>query len=367
MQESSQHQQPQQHSRESKPVRGFWERLAREHVAHGEKLIALAPMADVTDTAFREMIATHSRMGEEGGGPHIMWTEFVSANGLASKGRDALVRDLEYTEKERPLVAQLFTNDPKTMYEAAKLCRELGFDGIDINMGCPDKTIEKQGAGSKLITTPRIAQSVVKAAQEGAGDIPVSVKTRLGFNKIEYKEWLPYILDMDVPALTVHLRTRKELSLVPAHWELAREVAKFVREYKGDALSGGPVLLANGDVKSVTHGKALAEESGFDGVMIGRAVFGTPWFFDEEAFNKGKTVEERLRISLEHVRLFEKKLGDIKSFAIMKKHYKAYAHGFDGAKELRLALMEAKTGNEIEEVVTHFLRTAPDEVKNFVV
>lgn len=342
--------------KDSNPPFGFWQNIIDEKIALGETLTVLAPMADVTDTAFREMIAKHSRMGKPCGGPDVMWTEFVSANGLTSAGREVLQRDLEYTEKERPIVAQLFTSDPDTMFKASVLCRELGFDGIDINMGCPDKTIEKQGAGSKMMTTPRKAQAVIKAAQEGAEHIPVSVKTRLGFNKIEYQEWLPYVLEMKVPALTIHLRTRKEMSLVPAHWELAGEVSDFVRSVSGNSLSGGPVLIGNGDVKSVREGKMLAEKSGFDGAMIGRGVFGTPWFFDEEAFEKGKSTEEKLLISLEHVKLFEKKLGDIKSFSIMKKHYKAYCNGFDGAKELRMKIMEAKDSVEMEKVIKEFLK-----------
>lgn len=335
-------------------MRGFWQRLVDEKVRKGEIISALAPMADVTDTAFREIMSKYSRTGELGGGPDIMWTEFVAADGLASPGREVLKRDLEYTEKERPLVAQLFTSDPTSMKIAVTLCRELGFDGVDINMGCPVDVIGKQGAGAKLITTPLLAQEVVRAAQEVAGDMPVSVKTRIGYNKIEYKEWLPYLLDMNIPALTLHLRTRKEMSAVPAHWELGKEIADFVREYAGRPEEGGPILLGNGDIKSMKEGKVFALQAGFDGFMVGRGVFGCPWFFDEEAFEQGKSKEEKLRISLEHVRLFEKKLGDIKSFAIMKKHYKAYCNGFDGAKELRMKLMECKDGDEIEKTINEF-------------
>jgi nifR3 family TIM-barrel protein len=340
----------------SLPPRGFWEKLYTEKVAKGEMLSALAPMADVTDTAFREMMAKYSRTGEEGGGPDIMWTEFVAADGLASPGREVLKRDLEYIEKERPIVAQLFTSNPDTMRVAVTLCRELGFDGVDINMGCPVDVIGKQGAGAKLITMPELAKEIVRAAQEVAGDMPVSVKTRIGYNKIEYRDWLPHLLDLKIPALTLHLRTKKEMSAVPAHWELGKEIADFVREYAGSVEEGGPILLGNGDIKSVKEGKRLSVEAGFDGFMVGRGVFGCPWFFDEKAFEKGKTPEEKLRISLQHVRLFEKKLGDIKSFAIMKKHYKAYCNGFDGAKELRVKLMECKDGDEIEKTIEEYLK-----------
>lgn len=333
------------------PVRGFWQNIIDEKINKGETISVVAPMADVTDIAFRTMIAKYSKPY----GPDVMWTEFVSANGLCSPGREVLKRDLEFGDIERPIVAQLFTAEPDTMREAAKLCRELGFDGIDINMGCPDKSIEKQGAGAAHIKDWRNAQKVIRAAQEGAGDIPVSVKTRIGFNKIEFTEWLPKILECNIPVLTVHLRTRKEMSKVPAHWDLMPEVVKLVRDITGEIAEGGTLLIGNGDILSVKDGKEKARASGCNGVMIGRGIFGTPWFFNEEVFEKGKTTKEKLGILLEHTKLFEEKLCDIKSFAIMKKHYKAYVHGFDGAKELRAELMECNNVKEIEEKIRLFL------------
>jgi tRNA-dihydrouridine synthase len=146
------------------PVRGFWQELYEKKISQGEPVFVVAPMADVTDVAFREMIAKYSRMREVGGGPDVMWTEFVSATGLCSPGRDVLKRDLEFTDKQRPIVAQLFTSNPDHMREAARLCRELGFDGIDINMGCPAGIIIDQGAGAKIITTPDLAREVILAA-----------------------------------------------------------------------------------------------------------------------------------------------------------------------------------------------------------
>jgi nifR3 family TIM-barrel protein len=331
------------------PIRGFWQQLADEKLLHGETLSVVAPMADVTDVAFRTMLAQYGK-------PDVMWTEFVSADGLCSVGREVLQRDLEFTDIERPIVAQLFTSTPENMRKAAALCRELGFDGIDINMGCPDKSIEKQGAGAAHIKDWRVAQKVIRAAQEGAVDIPVSVKTRLGFNSIEYKTWLPKILECNIPVLTVHLRTRKEMSKVDAHWEIMGDVVKLVRDMTGDIKDGGTIIIGNGDIKSVREGKERAKSTGCDGVMVGRGIFGTPWFFNEEVFEKGKSVEERLRILIEHTKLYEEKLGDIKSFAIMKKHYKAYVHGFDGAKELRVELMECANAKEVEEKVKEFLK-----------
>lgn len=340
------------------PVRGFWQKLIDEKLSHGDSISVVAPMADVTDVAFRSMIARYSKPH----GPDVMWTEFVSADGLCSQGREVLKRDLEFSDIERPIVAQLFSSTPENICKAARLCRELGFDGIDINMGCPDKSIEKQGAGAAHMKDWRRAQEVIRAAQDGAGDIPVSVKTRLGYNKMEWKEWLPKILECNIPALTVHLRTRKEMSLVDAHWDLMPEVVKLVRDMTGPPEEGGTIILGNGDIKSVTEGKKKAEESGADGVMIGRGIFGTPWFFDEEEFNKGKTLEERLKICIEHTKLYEEKLGDIKSFAIMKKHYKAYVHGFEGAKELRMELMECKNAKEVESIINTFLLRKKSDV-----
>ncbi len=333
------------------PVRGFWQNLIDTKLSKGETLSVVAPMADVTDIAFRTMIAKYSKPH----GPDVMWTEFVSADGLNSPGREVLKRDLEITDIERPVVAQLFTSTPENMKKAAALCRELGFDGIDINMGCPDKSIEKQGAGAAHIKDWETAQAVIRAAQEGAQHLPVSVKTRLGYNKVEFMEWLPKILECNIPTLTVHLRTRKEMSLVDAHWDVMKDVVKLVRDMTGELSDGGTIILGNGDIKSVTEGKMKAKESGADGVMIGRGIFGTPWLFNEEVWTKGKTTEERLHILVEHTKLYEEKLGDIKSFAIMKKHYKAYVNGFDGAKELRMELMDCNTSPEIEEKVHSFL------------
>ena len=346
-----------------KPVRGFWQDLVDQKLIQGKKLYVVAPMADVTDIAFRTMIAKYSKPY----GPDVMWTEFVSADGLCSAGREVLKRDLEFTDIERPVVAQLFTSNPENMRKAAALCRELGFDGIDINMGCPDKSIEKQGAGAAHIKNWRRAQEVIRAAQDGAGDLPVSVKTRIGYNNVEFMEWLPKILECNIPALTVHLRTRKEMSLVDAHWDLMGDIVKLVRDMTGEVSEGGTIVLGNGDVKSVTEGKKLAEKSGCDGVMVGRGIFGTPWFFQsvEERGHDAEgrridtfatTTEERLRIMVEHTKLYEEKLGDIKSFAIMKKHFKAYVNGFDGAKELRMELMDSKNADEVESIVETWLK-----------
>jgi tRNA-dihydrouridine synthase len=240
-------------------MNNFWIKIKNKCKAESRPILAIAPMADVTDVAFRTMLNKYGK-------PDVTWTEFVSANGLMSPGREILSRDLEYSEMERPVVAQLFTNDPDKMEGAARLCEELGFDGIDINMGCPAGIIIDQGAGAKMITTPELAKEVILAAKRGAPNTPISVKTRLGYNKMEWETWIPNILSCDIVALTVHLRTRKEMSLVPAHYELIDSISELVRR-----LSPETVFLINGDVKSIQEAKDLYMNHDIDGVMIGRA------------------------------------------------------------------------------------------------
>ncbi len=358
----------------------FWQELAQKK----KPFFCIAPMADVTDAAFRRLIAKHSRHGEPGGGPDVFWTEFVSANGLMSAGREALIRDLVFSEKERPIVAQFFSSDPEKIEGAARLAKELGFDGIDINMGCPDRTIEKQGAGAAMIKNPETARLVIQAAKRGAGDLPVSVKTRVGYHQVQINEWIPMLLKEGIAALIIHARTRKELSAVPAPWERIKEVVLLRDKLRVDTL-----IIGNGDVTSLVDAKEKAARSGCDGVMIGRALFGNPWFFDEtraitamlpkkqplflrsipilKNFFETKrgapasvvrpiTVPERLRVLIEHTKLFEELLGDVKSFSIMKKHYKAYVTGFQGSKELRISLMEqAKNSEDVEKMIEDFL------------
>lgn len=322
--------------------KGFWVELKKPaslrggSSTRGGPFFVLAPMADVTDFAFREIIAKYGK-------PDVLWTEFVSADGLAhQKAREKLLIDFKFSKKEHPIVAQIFGANPDTIKKAAELVRELGFDGLDINMGCPDKTIEKQGAGAALMKNPKLAQEIIYAAKEGAGDLPVSVKTRIGYNKDEMETWIPALLETGLAALTVHARTRKEMSKVPARWE---RIARAVELAKGS----GTIIIGNGDVLDIADAKKKARETGADGVMLGRAIFGNPWLFAKK--KKEITVEEKLRVMIEHTKLFEKELGAHKNFAIMKKHYKAYVHGFDGAKELRVKLMEAKDADEVARIV----------------
>lgn len=352
------------------PNLGFWRDLRVETCAAQRTIVVLAPMADVTDAAFRRVIAKHGK-------PDVTWTEFVSADGLmraTEEGKRKLMKDLIYSESERPIVAQLFGSRPEYMRDACKLCAELGFDGIDLNMGCPDKSIEKQGAGAGMIKNPARAKEIVLAAMEGvalglsAADkaagkmpIPVTVKTRIGYNKNELETWLPKLLEAAPAVVTVHARTRKEMSKVPARWEHLREAVEIRDRLQAHlAPEDRTLILGNGDIISTADANIKVQENGADGAMLGRAIFGNPWLFSTKdnptAPAYVPTVRERLEAAIEHTKLFDELLGDTKNFAIMKKHFKAYINGFDEAKELRMKLMETENAAQVETLIGDFLK-----------
>ena len=235
------------------------------------------------------------------------------------------------------------------MEKAAALCASLGFDGVDINMGCPDKTIEKQKAGAAMIKNPELAKKIIEAARRGAPHLPISVKTRLGYNKDEIETWLPHLLSCDLAAVVIHARTRKEMSSVPARWERIKRAVEI-----RDASGKDTLIIGNGDVEDLESGKLKVEETGCDGVMLGRGIFGNPWLFS--GLHQRSDLKECLNVLIEHTKLFEELLGGIKNFSIMKKHYKAYVDGFSSAKELRMKLMEAKNAREVESIVQDFIK-----------
>ena len=342
-------------------MKNFWKELERP-------FFCLAPMSDVTDIAFRQILAKYGK-DRENKNKVVFWTEFVAADGLANKfARKKLAHMLEYKESERPIVAQVFGANPENMKIACQYIASLDFDGIDINMGCPDKSVISQGAGSALIRTPKLAQEIIKAAHDGiksAGkNIPVSVKTRVGFNKEEIDTWIPELMKEDISALTIHLRTKKEMSDVPANWDYMEKIKKLIEK------SGKEILLiGNGDVASLDEAKEKVKKYGCDGVMIGRGVFGNPWFFSsagkrqdlgnlERSCLEEPTIEQKLNVLIEHTQIFERELliPKHKNFAVMKKHFKAYVNGFDGAKELRVKLMETENAKEVEKIINEFLK-----------
>lgn len=338
----------------------FWQKLPTP-------FFVLAPMADVTDAPFRQMIAkysAHQRADGTVGGPDVMWTEFVSADGLVRatpEGKQKLLADLIYTEEERPIVAQLFSSNEEHMESAARLCLELGFDGVDINMGCPDRSIEKQGCGSAMIKNPALAVKIIEAAKRGArsaevAGIPVSVKTRLGYNQDQLEEWLPALLEAKPAAITIHARTRKEMSKVPARFARIKQ-AVAIRDSLQKNDEQQTKIIGNGDALSLSDAQQKALESGADGVMLGRAIFGNPWLFQTRADLLPQSLEQRLLVLVEHSLLFAELLP-FKNFAVMKKHYKAYVRDFPHAHDLRLKLMEQDSATAVAEVVREFFKTS---------
>src|SRR3989338_7494867 len=315
-------------------MQSFWHTLPKP-------LFVQAPMEDVTDAAFRRLIARDGK-------PSVMFSEFTSADGLVlapEEGRAKLHKKLLYSEEERPIVAQLFTAVPERMEAAARLAADLGFDGIDINMGCPDRAVEKSGCGAALIKNPSLARELIRAAKKGSASrrMPVSVKTRIGYNTDQLDSWLPELLAEEPAAVTIHARTRKEMSDVPARWDtVARAVALR------DSLGSKTLILGNGDVKDIADARAKVEATKCDGVMLGRAVYGNPWLFSHSQEYESVTREQKIRALIEHLEHFDELLGDTTNYATMKKHFKAYISGWDGAKELRMKLMATEAVPEAQ-------------------
>jgi nifR3 family TIM-barrel protein len=312
---------------------GFWGKLHRP-------IYAMAPMADVTDAAFRYIIAKYGK-------PDVQFTEFVSADGLCSVGQENLKKYLLYDEIERPIVIQLFGNNPDNFRKAAELAQELKFDGIDINMGCPVKAVVKTGSGAALINTPDLAKDVIKATKEGAGLLPVSIKTRIGYNSVTLDEWIKHLLDAEPAVITLHLRTKKEMSLVGAHWESIDTAVHL-------AQGTDTLILANGDLKDLGHADEMIQKTGVDGVMMARAIYGYPWLFDRGRSRESITIEERLGIMIEHAQIYEQIFQSKKNFAVMIKHLRAYATGFNGAKELRVMMEHVENSNQVKEQIEIF-------------
>lgn len=314
----------------------FWTKLKKP-------FFCLAPMDQVTDVSFREMFA-------ELGKPDVLFTEFVNVDGLLHfEGKKKLLQNLKFTEKQRPIVAQIWGTDPEKFYKAAKLIKKLKFDGIDINMGCPQSKEVNLGACSALIKNPKLAREIIRSVKKGAGSMPVSVKTRIGFNENIIKDWVKILLECELAAITVHGRTKKEMSKVPANWQAIKEAVKIRDKMKSKTL-----IVGNGDIQSYQDGILKAKKSGVDGIMIGRASFGNPWVFLKDA--RVLPINEKLKTLIRHAELFEKWHKNEKPFVIMRKHFKAYVSGFEKSKELRMKLMETKNAAETAEIIKKFLR-----------
>ncbi|MFA5829552.1 MAG: tRNA-dihydrouridine synthase [Candidatus Gracilibacteria bacterium] len=387
-------------------VENFWSKLAKP-------IIGLAPMDGVTDAPFRYITAKY-------GHPDVMITEFTSVEGIAAGGIPPL-RAFIYDKIERPIVAQLFGIDEKAYYKAAVMLCELGFDGIDINMGCPAKNIASKGSGASLILNPKLAQKIIKQTKKGAADwanglnledvglpentvkhiremqkqnlcgksgtvghkaaasahakkspttirklLPISVKTRIGYDKIVIEDWIKYLLEEKPANISLHGRTLKQMYTGLANWDAIAIAAKIVHEHnQAHAKSREFVkttILGNGDVKSVEEAHQKAKQYGVDGVLIGRAAFGNPWIFRAPAKPKNSpsiespapytpTIKEKLKVAIEHAHIHEKIFGE-KLFPVMRKHLSWYCRGFTGASEVRQRLMQANNSQEVEEILT---------------
>ncbi|MCA9385268.1 tRNA-dihydrouridine synthase [Candidatus Dojkabacteria bacterium] len=316
-------------------MKNFWLSLQRPFTV-------LAPMEDVTDTVFRRIVKSC-------GAPDVFFTEFMSTDGYMSPGKDRVARRIEYTEEERPLVAQIWGNKPEKYYQTAQELVKLGFDGIDINMGCPVHKIVKKGCCSALADNPTLAGEIIQACKEGAKDIPVSVKTRLGYRTKKTEEWSKFLLEQDIAVLTMHGRTQKEMSKVPADWSEIKKVVDIRNEMGIETL-----IIGNGDVKSLEEVHEKHTTTGVDGVMIGRGIFTDPYVFNPDKSIMNLTIEERLDLLLRHTRLFNEIWGDVKNFALLKKFFKIYVSDFEGAVELRVELMKCDSLAQVEEVVANY-------------
>ena len=288
--------------------------------------LALAPMDDVTDVVFRQIIAEEGR-------PDVFFTEFVNVEALCSPGRKIHGRRLEFTEDQRPIIAQIWGKEPEHFQKVAAELVAMGFDGIDINMGCPDRTVVKNGLCSALIEDHARAAEIIAAVKEGSS-LPISVKTRIGIRKPMTEDWIGFLLDQNLDAITIHARTVKDMSKVPARWE---EIAKAVK--LRNRMGKDTVIIGNGDVISRRQALAYAEKYGVDGVMIGRGIFQNLWLFHLEKCGTEISLKERLRVLRRHVELYRDTWGESRSFEILKKFIKVYIAGFPGAAEVRKEFM----------------------------
>jgi len=337
---------------------GFWNKLPKD-------FCGLAPMDGVTDFLYRHIMMKY-------GGPDFMMTEFTSVEGIAHNAVK-LLRDFEYAEEERPIVAQVFGIDPDSFYIAAIVVAELGFDGIDINMGCPAKKVSGRGGGAGLINTPELASEIIKAVQSGVRDyangrtlddikmkqrmkteiaeqvakhpkkelveIPVSVKTRMGVDKIITEEWISHILSHEPATITLHGRTLKQMYSGEASWEEIGKAAKIINQTETK-------VIGNGDVQNRNEGEEKCKKYNLDGVMIGRASFGNPWIYK----NHEACIEERIELANYHCQKFEELYG-LDHFYVMRKHLAWYVKGISGAKEMRKKLMLSNSPKEVREIL----------------
>lgn len=321
----------------------FWSELPRP-------FFILAPMEDVTDIVFRHVVSEAAR-------PDVFFTEFTNTESFCHpEGIHSVRGRLTFSEDEQPMVAHIWGDKPEQFRETSIQLAKMGFKGIDLNMGCPVANVAKKGKGSGLILRPDVAAEIIQATK--AGGLPVSVKTRLGYYQIdEWKDWLKHVFEQDIANLSIHLRTRKEMSKVDAHWELI-EAIKNLR----DEIAPNTLLTINGDIPDRKTGLELAEKYGIDGVMIGRGIFHNPFAFEKEP--REHTSKELLDLLRLHLSLFNKyEKDEIRQFKSLRRFFKIYVRGIRGASELRHQLMNTQSIAEARALLDEFEAQMDEDAK----
>lgn len=312
----------------------FWQELPRP-------FFILAPMEDVTDVVFRHVV-------QEAGAPDVFFTEFTNSDSFCHPDGLASVRGrLVFTGDEQPMVAHIWGDNPEHFRQMSVALAEMGFAGIDLNMGCPVPNVAERGKGSGLILRPEVAGKLIQAAK--VGGLPVSVKTRLGFTELsEMQAWISHLLKQDIANLSVHLRTRKEMSKAAAHWELIPELVKL-----RDAIAPETLLTINGDIPDRKTGEELAEKYGVDGIMIGRGIFKNPYAFEKiPQEHSSQELLQLLRLQLDLQDQYQEQLP--RSIVGLHRFFKIYVKGFPGANDLRIRLMETKSTAEVRQILDEF-------------
>ncbi|MCL5970042.1 MAG: tRNA-dihydrouridine synthase [Patescibacteria group bacterium] len=315
-------------------MRNFWKGLPRPFTA-------LAPMEGVTDTVFRQIILKLGR-------PDVFFTEFTNCDGIMSRGREKVSQSLKFLKNEKPIVAQIWGTNPKTFYGASKYCRELGFSGIDINMGCPIDAVVKKGGCAGLISNPKLAAEIIQATKEG-GRLPVSVKTRIGLKKDDIDGWIGFLLEQNLDALTVHLRTVLDMSKTPARWDLMPQIIKL-----RDRISKSTLIIGNGDISSYAEIEEKYNQYKCDGLMVGRGVFSNPWIFNKSFIPEKVTVKERLELYIEHINFFNATWGKNKNPGSLKNFSKVYINNFADSTTLRNKINIALNTNEMVYIINEY-------------
>jgi tRNA-dihydrouridine synthase len=338
---------------------GFWENLEKP-------IVGLSPMDGVTDAVFRYMLADYGK-------PSVIFTEFTNVEGLA-RGAEKMLRAFLYDEIERPIVAQVFGVEVDSFYKSAVMLCEMGFDGIDINMGCPAKHVAAKGSGAGLIKTPDLARKIIRSVKLGAQDwangismekagvhkniisaidkmkgekvverklIPVSVKTRVGVDGDIAEDWVGELIKEKPALVTMHGRTLRQMYSGEADWEILGRASLICKD-------AGVMFLGNGDVKSLDDAREKTLRYNLDGVLIGRSVMGNPWFFSD----KIPSVEDRISALKDHCSHFERIFGDEVPFHAIKKHLAWYLKGFEGVKEIRMQLMMSSSFEEVRDIIS---------------